>query len=67
MYAVAASSFGGIKRGLTPDALNPYRKGRRASMADYFGRLRAMKAEQDQRQAANGGATTEVPGGGGSA
>lgn len=58
MYAVAASSFGGVKRGLTPDALNPYRKGRRASMADYFGRLRAMKAEQDARQAGNGQPTS---------
>jgi len=54
MYAVAATSFGGAKKGLTVDQLNPYRGARRRSMADWFGALKQKKAEQDARTQANG-------------
>lgn len=51
MYAIASASFGGVKRGLSPNHLNPYRKGQKASLKDWFAGMRARKAEQDRRAA----------------
>lgn len=42
------------RRSLSPDGFNPYRKARKASLADWFGAGRAALAERKRQAELNG-------------